>query len=154
MGLVAGGDLMARTTPVLASVLLIGAALGLVLSSSVEAVDRATAHFDPRDCASRYTEGGTVDYFGSESSDTVAQALTRGEAALLRADLRGAKSSLTVDAQDRKVWTYYMTTGASVAEIVLERAGDGWRMVSAQQCAPDGVAEIQEETAAPSKKGP
>jgi hypothetical protein len=134
---------MVRTSLVLASILVMGASVGLALSTSVPSAD-TSSRFDPRECTSGYTEGGVVDYDGSESSDTVAQAQARGEGAMLRADLRGSRSALTVDARDRKVWTYYATTGASVAEIVMERAGNGWRLFSGQQCAPGGVASIQE----------
>jgi hypothetical protein len=144
---------VARTRLVLASILVLGASVGLAVSTADTPADTAS-RFDARDCTSGYTEGGVVDYDGSESSDTVAQARARGEGAMLRAEVRSSRRALTVDSRDRKVWTYYATTGESVAEIVLERAGNGWRPFSGQQCAPDGAASIQEGAVAPAKQTP
>ena len=73
---------------------------------------------------------------------------------MLGADVAQARSALTIDGRDRKVWTYYSAKDVAVAEVVLERSGEGWRALSAQQCAADGVEEIQHAATSAAKNRP
>ena len=133
---------MGHRTRFVAPILVFGVAAGVLLTMS-DATDRGGPPFDSRDCTSGYVDGGVVDHGSTGSSDTPQRARARAESALLRPDLHPASSSLTFDGADRKVWTYYDRSGATLAEIDLERAGRGWRPAGAQQCARDGVAQIQ-----------
>ena len=113
------------------------------------------APFGAANCKSGCVEGGTADSFApSDSRDTVQRALARDERSMLGADAAQARSALTIDGRDRKVWTYYSAKDVAVAEVVLERSGEGWRALSAQQCAADGVEEIQQVATAQPRTGP
>jgi hypothetical protein len=147
---------MIRRTALLALGLIGGGTVAVLVATGSATGTTGPQPFNPKGCTSGYVEGGVVDSWDGAASDlTVQQARANAETAMLRPDVVAtATADLTADEQDRKVWTYHDASGASVAEVVLERAGNGWRLAGTQQCAPEGVAKIQENAPDVTKTAP